>query len=80
MGERGSFEFRFLPLGLSGDVDKDDQQEKIPRVKELLNELRSRSGLSSLDLVSGYYQISLMMERSVISTQPLPEHDKREHD
>ena len=74
MCERGLFEFRALPFGLSGNVVKDDQQENVPRVEELFNELKSRSGLTSLNLVSGYYQIPLRtMEGSM--TQPLPEQD-----
>ena len=51
MCERGLFEFRALPFGLSGDVDIDDQQENVPSVEELLNELKNRSGLTSLNLV-----------------------------
>ena len=68
MCERGLFEFRALTFGLSRNVDIEKQQENVPKVKELLNELRS--GLTSLNLVSGYYQIPLRtMERSMTQQQ-----------
>ena len=50
-----------------------------PRLEDLLNELRSRSGLTTLDLVSGYYQVPFRtQEREAVSV--LPQIDRVESD
>ena len=43
----------------------DDSSDVSTRLEELLNELRSRSGLTTLDLVSGYYQVPFRTQKGI---------------
>ena len=71
MNGTGLFELSALPFRLCNYEEVDDSSDVSSRLDDLLNELRSRSGLTILDLVSGYYQVPLKTrERDVVSVLP----------
>ena len=75
----GLIEFSALPFRLCNYEEVDDTSDVLSRLEDLLNELRSRSGLITLDLVSGYYQVPFRTQE-IESVSALPQIDRVESD
>ena len=79
MSGTGLFEFSALPFRVCNYQEVYDSSDVSPMLEDLLNELISRCGLTTLDLVSGYYQVPLRtQERDSVSV--LPQIERRESD